>query len=148
VLQTAYVKALASRAALQDASSIVSWFFQILRRSLADHQRHRAAGERATNALRAKALPPAIDPSLQAAVCACVESLLPDLPLEQREILRRVDLEGATPAGAAASLGITPGNAAVRLHRARKALRAKLEAVCGSCTKHKCLDCHCGGRAR
>jgi len=43
----------------------------------------------------------------------------------------------------AAELGVTPNNAAVRLHRARGALKKRLEQTCGTCTQHGCLDCTC-----
>lgn len=32
---------------------------------------------------------------------------------------------------------------ALRLHRARKQLRERLEATCRVCSKHGCLDCSC-----
>lgn len=149
VLQTAYVKALTSKAKLLDRSSIVAWFFQVLRRAALDHVRHDQAGTRAVSARGdrdARAAAPD-HARLHDAACACVEALLPGLPRAQAEIVRRVDLDGATPAEAAAALGLTAGNASVRLHRARKALRARLEAVCGTCTRHHCLDCHCKGDA-
>ncbi|MGZ7100373.1 MAG: RNA polymerase sigma factor, partial [Candidatus Angelobacter sp.] len=38
---------------------------------------------------------------------------------------------------------ITAENAAVRVHRARKALRRQVELPCGTCAEHGCLDCHC-----
>jgi DNA-directed RNA polymerase specialized sigma24 family protein len=60
------------------------------------------------------------------------------------EILRRVDLGGMRPVDFAAEAGISPNNAMVRLHRARKALRARLAEACGTCAEHGCLDCRCG----
>ncbi|MGH7821909.1 MAG: hypothetical protein ACREQ9_19275 [Candidatus Binatia bacterium] len=60
-------------------------------------------------------------------------------------MLRRVDLDERSLAGAADALGITTNNAAVRLHRARRALRRQLERSCGTCAEHACLDCRCGG---
>ena len=48
----------------------------------------------------------------------------------------------------AEDLGITPNNATVRLHRARKALKRELERSCGTCATHGCLDCGCGGSRR
>jgi hypothetical protein len=39
--------------------------------------------------------------------------------------------------------GITPNNASVRLHRARKSVAKELTAVCGACAEHNCLDCSC-----
>lgn len=73
-----------------------------------------------------------------------MNGLIPTLKNEYAEILRRVEMEGRTVVEAAADLGITPGNAAVRLHRARQALRLRLQTTCGACTEHGCLDCSCG----
>jgi RNA polymerase sigma-70 factor (ECF subfamily) len=58
-------------------------------------------------------------------------------------LIRRVDLDEATIADVASEMGITPGNARVKLHRARRALRRQLELSCGSCAEHGCLDCTC-----
>jgi RNA polymerase sigma-70 factor (ECF subfamily) len=148
VLQAAYLKALASRATLRDRSSVVAWFFRILRRAATDHRRRESARGRATAARGAQALAAREreDRAVLAAVCHCVEGLLPGLPPAQREVLRRVDLQGESPAEAATALGITPANASVRLHRARAALRGRLQALCGTCTRHRCLDCRCRGR--
>jgi RNA polymerase sigma-70 factor (ECF subfamily) len=30
------------------------------------------------------------------------------------------------------------------VHRARQALRRRLEESCGTCAEHACLDCSCG----
>lgn len=145
VLQSAYVKALQSGAALRERSSIVAWFFQVLRRAAADHRRRARTGARAlaARAARTAEAEAARERSLRSAACACVEALLPRLPAAQADLLRRVDLGGASPREAAAALGITAGSAAVRLHRGRQALRRMLEAVCGTCTRHRCLDCRC-----
>lgn len=70
--------------------------------------------------------------------------LIPTLKDEYREILARVEMAGRSVGEVAAELGLTANNATVRLHRARRALRQRLEAVCGTCTEHACLDCTCG----
>ena len=64
-------------------------------------------------------------------------------------VFRRVDLEGEAVNGAAQAIGITPNNAGVRLHRARKALLREVQRSCRTCATHGCLDCSCGqpGRA-
>lgn len=64
------------------------------------------------------AAPAAIDPELAAAVKALA-------PVD-RELILLVALEGLTPSQAAASVGITPTGARVRLHRARARLRRQL----------------------
>ena len=53
-----------------------------------------------------------------------VSAALARLPPAQRELLRLVTWEGLTPAELSVALGIRPGAARVRLHRARQALAA------------------------
>ena len=62
------------------------------------------------------------------------------------ELLRRVDLNGESVQDAAKALKLTPNNASVTLHRARKDLRARLETFCGDCADGACLDCDCAER--
>ena len=68
---------------------------------------------------------------------------LPALKPDYATLLRRLDLNGEASAPVAASLGITRNNLIVRLHRARRQLRERLEQTCRLCAKHGCLDCHC-----
>lgn len=56
-----------------------------------------------------------------------LDAALQRLPQEQREVLLLVGLEEMSYAEAAAVLGITPGNVAARLSRARDKLRSLLE---------------------
>jgi RNA polymerase sigma-70 factor (ECF subfamily) len=66
---------------------------------------------------------------------------------EYREALRIVDLEDGKLSELAERAGITAENAAVRIHRARKALRGQVEKACGTCAVHGCFDCQCGSGA-
>jgi RNA polymerase sigma-70 factor (ECF subfamily) len=85
---------------------------------------------------------PPID-EIKATVCSCLHQLLPTLRPSYAELLRRIDLEGESPQDLSQELNVTPNNLTVRLHRARKALRAELEKACGVCSKHGCIDCTC-----
>ena len=76
-------------------------------------------------------------------MCECVYGLISTLKEEYGAVLRAVEMDGATVADTATRLGITSGNVAVRLHRARQALKRQLEVACGTCTEHGCLDCTC-----
>lgn len=147
VLQAAYVKGLERGGELRENESAVAWFYRLLRNALVDHYRHRDAEDRA---LARHAHEPRADPDaeLEAAVCECVHGLIPTLKDEYAEILRATEIEGAGVAEAAHRLNITPGNAAVRLHRARQALKQRLETTCGTCTEHGCLDCSCEASRR
>ncbi len=145
VLQAAYVRALERADTIRDGESATAWFYRLLRNALVDHHRRQGAKARALAHEAATSDTSARDPELFAAVCACVLTLLPALKPEYADVLRRVELDEAPLADVARELAITPNNASVRLHRARRALRAALETSCGTCATHGCLDCACGG---
>lgn len=145
ILQSAFVRGLERGAALRDEESATAWFYRLLRNSLVDHYRRRAAEKRAL----ARLPPPAeaTDQELMEVVCGCVADLARTLKPEYATALQRVEVQGATLRAFADEQGITPGNAAVRLHRARLALRKQVAKSCGTCATHGCLDCSCGGGA-
>ncbi|MBS1230643.1 MAG: polymerase, sigma-24 subunit, subfamily [Proteobacteria bacterium] len=60
----------------------------------------------------------------------CVQNLLAELPPQQRQILAQADMLDQTVAQIARDAGITTGNAKIRLHRARRAVKAVLESHC------------------
>ena len=144
ILQSAYARALEQSSALRSDESAVAWFYRILRNSVIDHYRHRDAEDRALGRWADDLLTqPAPDAATERIVCECIGDVLPTLKAAYCEILREVDLnEGGLDAFATKS-GITAGNAAVRVHRARQALKKQLIAVCGSCSKHGCIECDC-----
>ncbi len=151
VLHDAYLRGLERDQAPRDAEAVSAWFYRVLRNALYDHYRRRAAERRALE--RAAAEPTrvsteALDEELMQAVCACVGELIGTLKPEYAAALREVDLAGAEVGAFAARSGISANNASVRLHRARRALRAQVERTCGACAAHGCLDCGCRGSAR
>ena len=141
VLQGAFVKAIEKVDTLRDEESAVAWFYRLLRNSIVDRHRKRARdgkqGESDVDEL-------ADDPELERAVCRCIDTLSPTIKPEYATILRRVELEEARLTDVAEELAISPNHAAVRLHRARQALKRRLEQSCGTCATHGCLDCTCG----
>lgn len=145
ILQDAFVRGLKRAESLRDAEAVVPWFYRILRHAVADHYRRRAVEARAIQHVAAEAadvdLPP--DQELLDTVCACVVDLLETLKPEYATALRRVDLDGVAVQVFAGEAGITPNNAAVRLHRARAALRTQVIECCGTCVEHGCVDCVC-----
>jgi RNA polymerase sigma-70 factor (ECF subfamily) len=145
ILQSAFVKGLEKAGEIRDEERAVAWFYRVLRNALTDHWRARGVEHRALEGL-ARELADAAEPPPEVAteLCGCFGPLLGALKPEYAEILRRVDLEGARPLDFAAEAGITPNNAMVRLHRARKALREQLTLSCRTCAEHGCLDCSCG----
>jgi RNA polymerase sigma-70 factor (ECF subfamily) len=145
ILQEAFVRGLQKAGEIRDDESAVAWFYRLLRNAVTDHHRRKDVGKRAIEsyAREAPEADPGTDAELERAVCACVNDLIPALKPEYADLIRRVDLGGADVTSAAGALGITAGNARVRLHRARTALREELERSCRTCATHGCLDCTC-----
>lgn len=145
ILQDAFVRGIGRAETLRNEESATAWFYRSLRNALIDHYRRGGASERALAAVAAEfdeAQAP--DVELQDAVCKCVSRLADTLKPEYAEALRRVEVDGLSVQAFAAEVGITANNAAVRLFRARKALKKQLEVSCGTCASHGCLDCNCG----
>lgn len=144
LLQDGLAKALGRTDTLQDDTRLVAWFYQILRNTLVDHVRqHGAARQREAVWSTDPALQTAPDHATHTALCHCFESLLPLLKPTAAELIRRVELNGEPFNTVAADLELTPNNASVTLHRARRELHQRLLALCGDCTATACLDCDC-----
>jgi RNA polymerase sigma-70 factor (ECF subfamily) len=146
ILQTAFLKMVETRAGLRSKDRVVAWFYQVLRNALRDHYRRHYAEQRAhvmaahtAELFRA----PEPDPELEDAVCRCVTILLGTLKGEYAQVLKAVELRGGKIADFAAKTGISPGRARVRLHRARRALRGRLERACGIWARHGGPHCTC-----
>jgi RNA polymerase sigma-70 factor (ECF subfamily) len=147
ILQNGLVKALRHGAEVRDSEKVTAWFYQLLRRAIIDHYRAKGAAQRRDDALgtlvAALEEDVATAAAFEAKICACLGGVVDTLKPQQAELLRRVDLNGESVQDAARALGLTPNNASVTLHRARKELRVKLEAFCGDCAADACLDCDC-----
>ena len=146
ILQEAFVRSLGRTEDLRSSESATAWFYRVLRNAIIDHHRREGTRSRAFERLAAEAEadPGEADAELEAVACACVTALVDTLKPEYGAALRRVDLDGISVRRFAEEAGITPGNAGVRLHRAREALRRQLARSCGTCLEHGCLDCTCG----
>jgi RNA polymerase sigma-70 factor (ECF subfamily) len=146
ILQAAYARTVAQAGSLRNPESASAWFYQILRNAIVDFYRHRAVVERLVEPIEDGADPVAPSQEDKANICPCLPGALDELRPAYAEVLREVDLaEDSAQAvnGFALRVGITAGNAAVRAHRARKALERKLRQTCGSCAGAGCLDCTC-----
>jgi RNA polymerase sigma factor (sigma-70 family) len=125
---------------------LIRWFYRVLRNAIIDRHRRRAAELRG---LERWQVDPTThpDPESTRRVCGCVRAALDGLPAKSRAILEAVELRSMTPAAYAKAHDISSGNAAVRLHRARRLLAERLEGICGTCTLDSCSDCDCRHRA-
>lgn len=145
ILHAAFVRGIEKSSSICDMESAVAWLYRLLRNALADHYRRSAREGQVFTAAAADDIA-AYETEIRGEICACLRNLLPALKPEYAEMIDRVDLNEEPLIGVAEALGITPNNAAVRLHRARTGLRKELERSCGTCATHGCLDCLCGNR--
>ena len=144
VLHSAYLRAMERGLPEDGEDGVVAWFHGVLRNAVIDGHRRIEAASRGLGALAAEPSPD-LDEEVNAAVCGCIHDVLPALKAEYSDLIRSVDLDERTIPEVAAELHITPNNASVRLHRARKAVRGQLLRTCGACATHGCLDCQCRG---
>lgn len=143
LLQQNLLTLLRRSAGPRDREHLTAWFYRVLRRALIDHARSESARQRREQAWSEEAAWSRDDRTLHQTVCGCMAGVIDTLPPPAAEMLRRVDLQEFPIATVAGDLGITVNAATVRLHRARRALRTKLEEFCGECAKDKCRDCGC-----
>jgi RNA polymerase sigma factor (sigma-70 family) len=144
ILQSAYLRAMEQTSNLRRDESAIAWFYSTLRNSVIDYYRHRAAEDRALERWAEDLNREAGDDArTREIVCACIDDVLHTLKPTYAEILRDVDLAEGSLQAFALKAGITQSNATVRVHRARQALKKQLTLVCGTCSKHGCLDCRC-----
>jgi RNA polymerase sigma-70 factor (ECF subfamily) len=148
LLQQSLLRAVERHHTLHDNENVISWFYRVLRNAVVDYYRARAAETRKVEGLhqeinaRGEQAVPSSD-QLRPTVCACLEGILPSIRPAYADLLRRIDLQGEQFDAVTDDLKLTKNNLTVRLHRARQALRQALEASCGLCTKHGCLNCTC-----
>ena len=146
ILQAAYVRAVEKSSALREEDSAVAWFYSVLRHAVIDHYRRHAtesAGKDRWAAEFGTDEPSTASPAAHRFVCGCIEHVLPTLKPAYAQVLREVDLAESPLSAYARAHKLTAGNAAVRAHRARAALRRELARTCGACSVHACLDCCC-----
>ena len=119
-----YAVAWRRRAALPAPLLRRAWLFGTARRLLLAEARTRGRQELIPPSIAEPAEPagPA-DLALEHVVARALARLRPD----EREVVQLVEWERLTPAEVAVVLGIRPGAARVRLHRARQALAADSE---------------------
>jgi RNA polymerase sigma factor (sigma-70 family) len=144
LLQNAFVKSIEKGGDIKDEESIVAWFYRVLRNSVVDYYRQSGRSQQELSGILAD-----LDsygqptPEAENEICECVNPLLDNLKPEYREALTTIDLADGSLRDLATRAGISEGNAAVRVHRAREAMRKQVQMTCGACAEHHCVDCHC-----
>lgn len=142
VLQESLLKALRAAPDLRDEEKLLPWFYSILNNAITDIYRRQQVEQRSLQQIAQEQLLGAA-PETEQVLCDCFRDLIPTLKPEYAELIEQLELSDADPARVASQLGITPNNLKVRRHRARQALRQRLEESCRVCAKHGCLDCTC-----
>ncbi|TFV75325.1 RNA polymerase sigma factor [Bradyrhizobium frederickii] len=147
VLQAFMLRALERSGDIRDADSVRGWLSRVLATTIADF--HRQVSRSRT---REMPFPHELNDRLAAdqgaaansVVCECLHVHLSLLKPEHAEVIRRVDLGGEPRELVAADLGVTVNNLTVRLHRARQALKERLEQTCVVCLEESFWECRCG----
>ncbi len=127
LLQTVYAKALAHRRQFCKLDSPRAWLFRVARHQWIDQQRRakhwtdEAPPEIAMESPTASPVESLID---------CIERALSHLGTQDRDILRRCDLEGRRQADYADDHGLGLPATKARLRRARQRLRQRLITQC------------------
>ena len=147
ILQEAFVRGM-GRVRTDDKESVIGWFYRTLRNAAIDYHRRHKTASKALGAFAAETDDKVeADAELHTAVCQCVARLADTLKPAYAEALKRIEVDGLTVKDYAEEAGISPSNAAVRVFRAREALRGQVSRSCGTCAEHGCLDCTCGSAA-
>lgn len=148
ILQRASLKIISRASSLRNPEREEAWIFRLLRNEIADHYRRLAVSSRRTAELPTEMPTAAWPESPGAKLCPCATEELQNLHSNYSEALRAVEMDGDRIGRHAAHKGISLNNAMVRLHRARKALRTRLERRCGACAGAGCFDCTCSSDSK
>ena len=144
ILQDAFAKVVARPEQAPADESVIPWFYRTLRNAAIDQFRRRGAADRAYEAF-ARELETHEAPTgeIESEICACVSRLAATLKPEYAEALQAIEVSGTTVKTFAQQKGLSSSNAAVRVFRAREALKKRVTESCGTCAEHGCLNCTC-----
>ena len=143
LLHDSVVGAITALSQLEDDSQLEGWFHRILRNKAVDHHRKKNR-ERLGNNKWARQSRRFVVPEFQPNPCQCVHEIIPTLKPEYAEAIRDVEMSDDEMRDVAARIGISYNNLKVRVHRARRKLRERLEKTCAKCAEQGCIDCTCG----
>jgi RNA polymerase sigma factor (sigma-70 family) len=146
IVQDAYAKSSERLSDLRTPEAATAWFYRVLRNASVETYRRTSRRARAMDRVTVEAELAPREPMIDAvdSGCRCVGELVDTLKPEYAEAIRRIEIDGLPVKEFAAELGITAGNAGVRVHRARNALAREVTDTCGACASRGCGDCTCG----
>ena len=149
ILQEAFAKVIARPEQAPTDEAVIPWFYRTLRNAAVDRFRRRGASDRAFEAFaRELATQDVPNTEVEAEICACVSRLVVTLKPEYAEALQAIDVGGMPVKTYAETKGLSSSNAAVRVFRARQALKKRVMESCGVCAEHGCVDCTCRAQER
>jgi RNA polymerase sigma-70 factor (ECF subfamily) len=144
ILQDGFAKALARPDQVPGAEALVPWFYRTLRNAAIDRFRRQGAADRALEAFARELETAEVPPDeTRREICQCISRLATTLKPDYAEALQAIEVEGQPVKAYAERKGLTAGNAAVRVFRAREALKRRVVESCGTCAEHGCLNCTC-----
>ena len=144
ILQDAFAKVVARPDQAPADESVIPWFYRTLRNAAVDQFRRRGAADRAyTSFARELETHEVPTGEMEAEICACVSRLAATLKPEYAEALQAIEVGGTPVKTFAEQKGLSPSNAAVRVFRAREALKKRVTESCGTCAEHGCTNCTC-----
>jgi RNA polymerase sigma-70 factor, ECF subfamily len=133
--QETFLRAYRAREALRDPQAQMTWLYRIATRVCLDRMRQRTRRPVEADATVEEVDLADPDPPLQQVIeqddmSACVQAYVANLPDSYRAVLLLNDLHELTAPQIAALLDISLPTVKIRLHRARRKLRATLEGGC------------------
>lgn len=144
ILQEAFAKVVARPEMAPNDEAIIPWFYRTLRNAAVDQFRRRGAADRAYEAFaRELETHEAPTSEIRGEICACVSRLASTLKPEYAEALEAIEVGGTPVKAFAEAKGLSSSNAAVRVFRARDALKRRVTESCGVCAEHGCVNCTC-----
>ena len=128
VLQDALIKTFRNISSLKSSDKIKPWLFQIANNALMDHYRR----AKRDNSISAEDLwyDDYDEESQQHAFEGCLEPFLSALPPESGDLLRKIEIEGASQKDYAEEIGISYSTLKSRVQSSRKQLRGLFENCC------------------
>ena len=140
IAQLAAMRAIERADSLREPSRVIPWLYRIHRNVITDVLRSRAFERRVISKI--EEAPEATEGQVDD-VCGCSVSQAKTINASYADILGQVDMKGTPLSEVARTLGISINNASVRLHRARSALKKRMQEHCGVTSLRECIDCRC-----
>ncbi len=135
VVQETFLRAQTSLDSVRDQAKVLAWLLRIAHNLCMDHLRAAQASRIDQAADPETATAARVEPCVQSdlergEMSACVREQVDQLPDTDRSVILLYDISGLSQEEIAGVLDIEVGAVKVRLHRARKKLRARLESAC------------------